>query len=89
MHYQQVSEVKQKERDCLEKNARQVAEEIATMVDDEPGPAGDFVKCYVTTCKKYQFFFQQKVSDAIRSSHDRGQETPGPGLELLQEDIFI
>jgi len=57
-----VSEVKQKERDCLEKNARQVAEELTTMVDDEPGPAGDFVKCYVTTCKKYQFFFSTKGS---------------------------
>ena len=58
MHYQQVSEARQKERDCLEKNTRQVAQELAAMVDDEPGPDGDFVKCYVTTCKKYQFFFQ-------------------------------
>ena len=47
-----VSEVKQKERDCMEKNAWQVAQEVAAMVDDEPGPSGDFVKCYVTTCKK-------------------------------------
>ena len=50
------SEVKQKERDCMKKNAWQVAQEVSTMVDDEPGPAGDFVKCYVTTCKKDQFF---------------------------------
>ena len=32
MHYQRVSEVKQKERDCLENNARQVAQELAAMV---------------------------------------------------------
>ena len=38
-------EVKQKEKDCMEKNAWQV-----TQVDDETGPAGDFVECYVTTC---------------------------------------
>ena len=25
---------------------------IAAVVDDEPGHAGDFVKCHVTTCKK-------------------------------------
>ena len=45
MYYQRVSEVKQEERDCLENNAREVAQELAAMVDDEPGPAGDFVKC--------------------------------------------
>ena len=56
MQYQRVSEAKQKERDCLEKNARQVAQELAAMVDDEPGSAGDFVKCYVTTCQKDHFF---------------------------------
>lgn len=36
----------------MEKNAWQVAHEVAAMVDDEPGPAGDFVLCYVTTCEK-------------------------------------
>ena len=25
---------------------------IAAVVDDEPGPAGDFVKFHVTTCEK-------------------------------------
>ena len=34
-------------------------------------------------------FFQQKVSDTIHSSQDRVQETPGPGFQLVQEDIFI
>lgn len=29
---------------------------IAAMVDDEPGPAGDFVKCHVTTSEKINFF---------------------------------
>ena len=52
------SKVKQKERDCMEKNVWQVAQEVAALVDDEPGPAGDFVKCYVTTCQKDHFFFQ-------------------------------
>ena len=59
------------------------------MVDDEPGPPGDLVKCYVTTFQKDQFFFLQKVSDAIHSSHKLGKKTPGGELQLLQEDIFI
>ena len=40
----------QKERCCTEKNGWPIAQELAAMVDDEPAPAGDFVKCYVTTC---------------------------------------
>lgn len=31
------------------------------MVDDEPGPAGDFVKCYVTTCEKNQIFLATEI----------------------------
>ena len=43
MHYQRMKE---------SKKGNTVAQEVAAMVDDEPGPAGDFVKCYVTTCEK-------------------------------------
>ena len=34
----------------MEKNVGQVAQEVTSMVHDEPGPAENFVKCYVTTC---------------------------------------
>ena len=50
------NEVNQKEKGCKEKNAWQVTQEVAATVDDEPGPAGEFVKCYVTTCEKEHFF---------------------------------
>ena len=42
----------------MEKNAWQVTQDVAAMVDDEPEPPGDFVKCYVTTCEKDHFIFQ-------------------------------
>ena len=43
----------------MEKNAWRVAYDVAAMIDDEPGPAGDFIKCYVTQREKNQFFFNQ------------------------------
>ena len=82
MHYQRVSEVKEKERDCLENNARQVAQKLAAMVDDEPGPAGDFVKCYVMTFKKDQFFFNKKylMQYTAATTEAKRRQVPGPGV---------
>ena len=39
------------------KNAWKVAEEVTKIIDDEPGPAGDYMKSYVTTRQEQQFFF--------------------------------
>lgn len=38
-------------------NAWKVAEEVTNIIDDKPGPAGDYMKCYVTTRQEKQFFF--------------------------------
>ena len=47
------NEVKQKEKECMEKECMASSPGgIAAVVDDEPGPAGDFVKCHGTTCEK-------------------------------------
>ena len=35
-------------KECLE-----VAEEVARRIDDEPGPAGDFMKSYTTVVDEY------------------------------------
>ena len=43
----------------MEKNAWRVAEDVARRIDDEPGPAGDFMKSYTTSEKKSQFFFNR------------------------------
>ena len=52
-----VTELQQRENDCMEKNAWKVAEEVTKIIDDEPGPAGDYMKSYVTTRQEQQFFF--------------------------------
>ena len=39
------------------KNARRVTHDVAAMIDDEPGPAGDFIKCYVTQREKKSVLF--------------------------------
>ena len=41
----------------MEKNSWRVSDEIKQIIDDEPGPAGDFLKCFVTSRKEKQFFF--------------------------------
>ena len=41
----------------MEKNVWKVAEEVTKIIDDEPGPAGDYMKSYVTTGQEKQFFF--------------------------------
>ena len=55
----------------MEKNVGQVAQEVTSMVHDEPGPAGNFVKCYVTTCEKKSLLFHQTLSDAIHRQMPR------------------
>ena len=79
------SEVKQKERDCMEKNAWQVAQEVAAMVDDEPGPSGDFVKCYGTTCKKDQFFFNKKYLMQYTAAKTEAKRRQVPGCSYFKK----
>ena len=52
-----VTDLQKRENDCMEKNAWKVAEEVTKIIDDEPGPAGDYMKCYVTTRQEKQFLF--------------------------------
>ena len=79
------SEVRQKERDCMEKNAWQVAQEVAAMVDDEPGPSVDFVKCYVTTCKKDQFFFKKKYVMQYTAAKTEAKRLQVPGCSHFKK----
>ena len=51
IHTLSVVELKQREDESMEKNAWRVSEEVKQTIDDEPGPAGDFMKCYVTRRK--------------------------------------
>ena len=40
----------------MEKNAWKVAKQVIAMVDDEPGPAKDYLKCYTMITSNCQFF---------------------------------
>lgn len=53
------TEVKDREALCMEKNAWEVAKEVTVMVDDEPGPAKDYMKCYTATKSNFQFFYNR------------------------------
>lgn len=53
------SEVKERESMCMEKNAWEVAKHVTTIIDDEPGPAKDYMKCYTTTVSQSPFFFNK------------------------------
>ncbi|CAB4016701.1 RNA-directed DNA polymerase from transposon X-element, partial [Paramuricea clavata] len=55
-----IPELASKEEECMERNAWKVAEEITQISDDELGPAGDFMKCFVTPKKENQFFFNTR-----------------------------
>ena len=73
------SEIKERQALCMERNAWRVAQEVAATVDDEPGPAGDFIKCYVTTCQNKQFFFNRSflMQYAYCKTEAKKQQCPG------------
>ena len=52
-----ITDLKKKRRGVHGENAWRVSDEIKQIIDDEPGPAGDFLKCFVTSRKEKQFFF--------------------------------
>jgi len=72
-------EVMEKEKSCMEANAWKVAEDLARRIDDEPGPAGDFMKCYVTQLPKMQFFFNRSyvLKYTAAKTDKKKQEIPG------------
>ena len=53
----------------MEKNAWEVGKQVTVMVDDEPGPAKDYIKCYITLKSSYQFFFNK--SYLVKYANDK------------------
>ena len=43
----------------MERNAWAVAKEVQLRINDEKGPANDFLKCYITEQVEEQFFFNK------------------------------
>ncbi len=72
------NELKEKDNLSMEKNVWRVAYDVAAMIDDESGPAGDFIKCYVTQREKNQFFFNQPyLIKYAAAKTDAKKEVPG------------
>ena len=83
-------EVLEKESVCMEKNAWRVAEEVARRIDDEPGPAGDFMKSYTTSEKKRQFFFNRPYLMKYASTQSEKKRLDIPGCNYLKKiNTFI
>ncbi len=74
------NELKEKDNLSMGKNAWRVAYDVVAMIDDEPGPAGDFIKCYVTQQENNQFFFKQPYLikyAAAKTDAKKKEEVPG------------
>ena len=74
-----MSEVKRREEECMEKNAWRVSEEIKQLIDDEPGPAGNLMKCFVTSNKQKQFFFNSVPLMKYSATKSEGMRKTIPG----------
>lgn len=61
----------------MEKNAWEVAKQVIAMVDDEPGPAKDYLKCYTMTTSNCQFFSNKSYLIKL-------QKHPVPGYHYLK-----
>ena len=72
-------DLQKREEDCIEKNAWRVAKEVAQTIHDEPGPAGDYIKSYVTTQKERQFFFNTPYLQQYASSKSDVKKATVPG----------
>lgn len=74
-----VTDLQERENDCMEKNAWKVAAEVSKTIDDEPGSAGDYMKSYVTTRKERQFFFNTTYLLQYTSTKSDAKRATVPG----------
>ena len=67
-------------------NAWRVSDEIKQIIDDEPGPAGDFLKCFVTSRKEKQFFFNSAYLMKYSCATSESGKKKNSWKCLLQQD---
>ncbi len=80
-------EFDEEEDKTMRRNVRKVCEDLCYRVDDAPGPAGDYMKAYVTPDQP--FFFDRKYLDQyIKASKLQKVNCPGHGYYgKLEKDI--
>ena len=79
------TQVKEREAICMEKNAWEVAKQVTAMVDDEPGPAKDYMKCYTTTKSSYQFFFNKSYLMKYANAKTDAAKRHVPGYHYFKK----
>ena len=73
-----VEDVKQLEEDAMQKNVWRVAKDVTERIQDEPGPAGDFMKAFVTPRENEQFFFNAKqLREFTSAAESKQKDVPG------------
>ena len=84
-----VTDLQKRENDCMAKNAWKVAEEVTKIIDDGPGPAGDYMKSYVTTRQEKQFFFNTTyLSQYTSTKSDINRATVPGNAYFIKIDKF-
>ena len=79
------TEVNGREAICMEKNAWEVAKQVTAMVDDEPSPAKDYMKCYTTTKSSYQFFFNKSYLMKYANANTDAAKRHVPGYHYFKK----
>ena len=66
-----------KKKQCR-KIPRRVAKDVTDRIQDEPGPAGDFIKSFVTARKDKQFFLNAEyLIDFTSATEAKQKDMPG------------
>ncbi|XP_070580686.1 uncharacterized protein [Ptychodera flava] len=85
-----VEQTKELEKSCKERNAWQVAKDVQLRIDDEPGPAGDYMKAFVTVKKDDQFFYNAVNLASYVTTHSQSKKLQVPGHAYFQKiESFI
>ena len=62
----------------MQKNVWRVAKDVTERIQDEPGPAGDFMKAFVTPRENEQFFFNAKqLREFTSAAESKQKDVPG------------
>ena len=78
------TKVKDKEAICMEtENVWQLDKHVTAMVDDEPGPAKDYVKCYTTVASDCPFFFNALYLSKYTNAKTEAAKRSVPGYHYF------
>ena len=74
----------------MERNAWRVAQNVVSRINGEPGPAGDFMKAFVTNRKEQQFFFNTEYIQQYNAAKSETRKVKVSGhIYFKKLDDFI